>query len=66
MATGSGTFNYKNKEMTYTAKQKIIYDNSHQSVEFVYSRGQSYKEGKHIIELYSEGYRIGEGVFEVK
>ncbi|MES2519341.1 MAG: hypothetical protein V4585_14605 [Bacteroidota bacterium] len=66
MATGSGTFTYKNKEMTYTAKQKILYDNSHQTVEFVYSRGLSYKEGKHIIELYAEGYRIGEGVFEVK
>lgn len=66
MATGSGTFNYKNREMTFTAKQKILYDNSHQSVEFVYSRGLSYKEGKHIIELYAEGYRIGEGVFEVK
>jgi hypothetical protein len=66
MATGSGTFTYKNKEMTYTAKQKILYDNSHQTVEFVYSRGLSYKEGKHIIELYAEGYRIGEGIFEVK
>lgn len=66
MATGSGTFSYKGKETTYTAKQKIMYDDSHQSVEFVYSRGQAYREGKHIIELYAEGYRIGEGVFEVK
>lgn len=66
MATGSGTFSYKGKETTYTARQKILFDNSHQSVEFVYSRGQSYREGKHNIELYAEGYRIGEGVFEVK
>jgi hypothetical protein len=66
MATGSGTFTYKGKETTYTARQKIIYDNSHQSVEFVYSRGQAYREGKHIIELYAEGYRIGLAVFEVK
>ena len=66
MATGSGTFSYKGKETTYTARQKVLFDNSHQSVEFVYSRGQSYKEGKHIIELYAEGYRIGIGVFEVK
>ena len=66
MATGSGTFSYKGKETTYTARQKVLFDNSHQSVEFVYSRGLAYKEGKHIIELYSEGYRIGLGVFEVK
>ena len=66
METGSGTFSYKGKETTYTARQKILFDNSHQSVEFVYSRGLPYREGKHIIELYAEGYRIGEGVFEVK
>ncbi|MDR6561198.1 MULTISPECIES: hypothetical protein [unclassified Arcicella] len=66
MSTGSGSFTYKNKEVTYTAKQKIVYDNSHQSVEFVYSRGQAYKEGRHIIELYAEGYKIGDGFFEVK
>ena len=66
MATGSGTFSYKGKETTYTARQKISFDNSHQSVEFVYSRGLPYREGKHTIELYAEGYRIGEGVFEVK
>lgn len=66
MATGSGTFPYKAKETTYTAKQRIIFDNTNQLVEFVYSRGMPYKEGKHVIELYSEGYRIGEGIFEVK
>lgn len=66
MSTGSGNFTYKNKDITYTAKQKIMYDNSHQSVEFVYSRGQAYKEGRHIIELYAEGYKIGDGLFEVK
>jgi len=66
MSTGSGSFTYKNKEVTYTAKQKIVYDNSHQSVEFVYSRGQAYKEGRHTIELYAEGYKIGDGFFEVK
>ena len=66
MSTGSGSFTYKNKEVTYTAKQRIVYDNSHQSVEFVYSRGQAYKEGRHTIELYAEGYKIGDGFFEVK
>lgn len=66
MATGSGSFSFKGRETTYTARQKILFDNSHQSVEFVYSRGQAYKTGKHIIELYAEGYRIGDGIFEVK
>lgn len=66
MSTGSGSFTYKNKEVTYTAKQRIAYNNTHQSVEFVYSRGQAYREGRHIIELYAEGFKIGDGFFEVK
>lgn len=66
MATGSGNFGYHGRDLTYTAKQRIVYDDSHQSVEFIYSRGQAYKEGKHVIELYAEGFKIGEGTFEVK
>ncbi len=66
LANGSGVFIYKNKECTYTAKQKIFFDDSHQTIEFIYSRGLAYKEGKHYIELYAEGVRIGEGFFEVK
>ncbi|MBP6385313.1 MAG: hypothetical protein KA313_02075 [Pseudarcicella sp.] len=66
MANGSGVFAFKNKEYTYTAKQKIFFDDTHQTIEFIYSRGVAYKEGKHIVELYAEGIKIGEGFFEVK
>ncbi|MFC0185893.1 hypothetical protein SAMN04515674_11353 [Pseudarcicella hirudinis] len=66
MNTGSGTFTFKGKEQTFTARQKILYDDSHQTVEFIYSKGSAYKEGRHTIELYSEGYLIGDGVFDVR
>lgn len=67
MATGSGEFTYANKEMVYTAMQRIDYDNSGQQVAFVYGRGgQRFNEGRHIVEIYSEGFRIGQGEFTVK
>ena len=65
-ALGSGTVMFKGKELVYTAKQRIFYENNHQSVEFIYARSTAYREGKHEIELYSEGVLIGLGTFEVR
>lgn len=63
---GSGTFPFKGKDLVYTAKQRIFYENNHQSVEFIYLRPNSYREGRHEIELYAEGFLIGLGSFEVR
>ena len=63
---GSGSVMFKGKELTYTAKQRIFYENNHQSVEFIYARPNAYREGKHEIELYAEGFLIGLGSFEVR
>lgn len=65
-ALGSGAIIFKGKELVYTAKQRIFYENNHQSVEFIFARASSYREGKHEIELYSEGFLIGLGTFEVR
>jgi hypothetical protein len=66
MATGSGVFNFGGKETVYTAKQSVFYDNSGQNVDFIYSRGANYTKGKYAIELYSEGFSVGRGSFDVK
>lgn len=67
MATGSGEFTYNGQGMIYTAKQSINFDNTRQQVDFVYGRGgQRFNPGRHAIELYSEGFRIGEGEFTVR
>lgn len=63
---GSGTFDFKGRELTFTSRQLIFYENNHQSVEFIYSRPNGFKAGKHEIELYAEGYLIGLGTFEVR
>ncbi|GAB3714570.1 hypothetical protein GCM10027592_54470 [Spirosoma flavus] len=67
MATGSGEFTYGGQGMIYTATQRFNFDNSRQQVDFIFGRGgQRFNEGKHVVEIYCEGFRIGEGEFTVK
>lgn len=66
LAMGSGTFELEGKEVFYTAKRDIVFDNSQQQVTFVYSKGSPYKVGKHTVELYSGGYLIGTTSFTLK
>ncbi|PLK45649.1 hypothetical protein [Emticicia sp. TH156] len=66
MATGSGTFTFGGNETVYTSKQTVMYDNTGQNVDFVYSRGSAYEKGKYTVELYSEGFSIGRGTFDVR
>jgi hypothetical protein len=66
-AAGSGKFNVDGKEMVYTNKQIANYSNDNQKVDILYHRGGTvYKGGKYTVELYSEGFKIGTGSFEVK
>lgn len=66
MATGSGAFSFGGKETIYTAKQIVAYTNTGQTVEFVYNRGTNYEKGIYKIELYADGFRIGQSSFTVK
>ncbi|GAA4449171.1 hypothetical protein GCM10023189_08230 [Nibrella saemangeumensis] len=66
MANGSGTFSVNGNETVYTTKQTVNYTNNNQSVELLYTRGIPYKPGKYTVELYSEGFKIGNGEFAIK
>lgn len=67
MATGSGSFVYNGKETIYSSKQIVQFNNTGQSVDIYYGRGGiSMKEGKYAIEVYCEGFKIGQGDFTVK
>lgn len=67
-SVGSGNFDMFGKESTYTAKTDIQFQNNGQGVEIVYGRGSAiqYREGHYKIELYAEGFKIGEGSFDIK
>lgn len=67
MATGSGSFIVGGKEVIYSSKQTIEFDNSKQNVDILYGRGGiPMKDGKYAIEVFCEGFKIGQGDFTVK
>ncbi|WNB16810.1 chromosome segregation protein SMC [Marivirga arenosa] len=65
VATGSGSFMIDGKEMFYTAKQEILFDNTQQELSFIYDRGEEYEEGAYQVELYADDYLIGKEKFVV-
>jgi hypothetical protein len=67
-AVGSGNFDLFGKESTYTTKKDIQFQNNGQGVEIIYGRGTviQYREGHYKIELYAEGFKIGDGSFDIK
>lgn len=66
VARGSGTFVLDGKETFYTAKQQILFDNSQQAVSFLYDKGSEYLPGRYVMEIYTDGYRMGSKSFRVK
>ena len=66
-STGSGNFTFNGQELAYTTRGDLNYDNENLYIEMVYNRGgTAYREGQYRVELYAEGFKIGEGGFEVK
>jgi predicted nucleic acid-binding Zn-ribbon protein len=66
-ALGGGFFtNSDGKEIPYTDKKNIKFDNSKQAVSFIYVKGNEYKSGSYKVELYGDGNKIGESSFVVK
>ncbi len=66
LSTGGGTFTVDGQESFYTQKQDVVYDNSHQPVEFTYAKGAEYKKGIHTVELYEGGALMGKTTFTLK
>ena len=66
VAKGSGTFMYEDKEEFYTANQEILFDNSRQQLTFEYEKGSEYEPGVYLLEVYTDGYKMGSEQFEVR
>ncbi len=62
-ALGGGSFSIEGKEVFYTQKSEILYDQTLKSITFMYNKGMAYKPGKHLVEIYCEGGIIGRGGF---
>lgn len=61
-----GVLKHQGLERGYTIKQNVLYTNSDQKVDIYYKKDKDFKSGVYKVELYSEGFLIGTGSFEVK
>ncbi len=66
VSRGSGSFTFEGRELFYTAKQEILYDKTSQLVTFMHDKGSDYNVGQHKVEVYTDDYLIGTGMFMVK
>lgn len=53
-------------ELGYSTHQAVLFENNDQQVDIFFRRDAAYKAGTYTVELYSEGFRIGDERFDVK
>lgn len=63
---GSGTFMLNGKEEFYTAAQEILFDNTGQKLTFLYEKGSEYTSGDYTVDIFTDGYLMGQVRFTVK
>lgn len=66
VAKGSGTFMLNGKEEFYTAAQEILFDNTRQTLTFLYEKGSEYPSGNYTVDIFTDGYLMGQVEFTVK
>lgn len=63
---GGGVFNdAEGNEVTYSMKQDAAFNNMNETVSFTLLKGFDYIPGDYKVDVYSEGYKIGESKFVV-
>lgn len=62
----NGTFDLAGQQTSYTATQRFIYDKSPQTIMLNYDKDKPLGKGKFLVELYSEGKKIGADSFRVR
>ncbi|QJD79862.1 coiled-coil domain-containing protein [Spirosoma rhododendri] len=61
-----GTLTYDGLAVGYSMRQAVPFENNDQRVELLYHRDSPYRPGSYTVELYAEGFRIGQGEFILK
>ncbi|GAB3999611.1 hypothetical protein GCM10028807_50320 [Spirosoma daeguense] len=61
-----GIITYDGHEIGYSIRQTVPFENNDQRVDIFFRRESPYKPGHYTIELYSEGFRIGDAHFDVR
>lgn len=65
-ATGGGSFQIEGRESPYTSRLSFLFDNVDAPPPFVWEKGSAFSSGTYTIELFTDGYRLGQANFKVK
>ncbi|WP_229365689.1 hypothetical protein [Fibrisoma montanum] len=61
-----GVIPFEGREIGYTIRQAVPFENNDQEVNILFRKESAYKPGVYTVEIYAEGFRIGDGRFDVK
>jgi len=61
-----GVIPFEGREIGYTIRQTVPFENNDQEVNILFRKESAYKPGVYTVEIYAEGFRIGDGRFDVK
>lgn len=65
-SAGSGSFTFQGQESLYSTKQQIEFEQKAQEVTLYWTKGSTFGKGQYKIELYADGFMIGNSSFELK
>ncbi|GAA4404632.1 hypothetical protein GCM10023187_22250 [Nibrella viscosa] len=57
---------YEGREIGYSTRQAVPFENNDQRIDILFWKDSPYKSGSYTVELYAEGFQIGNGRFDVK
>jgi hypothetical protein len=65
-ASGGGSFQYEGRESPYTSRLSFLFDNVESPPPFLWEKGSQFSTGTYTVELFTEGYKLGQAYFKVK
>ncbi len=63
--TGGGKFEFQGAETPYTSRKRHDFQNTNDKISFFYAKSSEWEKGDYKIEVYAEGFLIGEQKFKL-
>jgi cell division protein ZapB len=64
--SGGGTFTFEGNETPYTSKMSFLFDNKQSPPAITWGKGSPFSTGTYTIELFCDGYKLGQANFKVR
>jgi hypothetical protein len=65
-ASGGGTFTIEGNETPFTSKMSFLFDNKQTPPPFTWGKGSPFSTGTYTVELFCDGYKLGQANFKVR